>query len=353
MSEALFKQLVADCGLGVGDDGGASPGAPDDAVGLRMSARDIDFINNCVRGKPPEAAVRCDQSYLYRLVCNQVCGLDVDKLDYIPRDMRALGLASSYDPGVIVQPGLVGVVKGELCFHVKQAFNIYQLFHTRYALHKVIYTHPKAKAVELMVRDALVAANGYFHFDEAIRSPERYLRLDDSVVSLIEFSTDPSLEESRRLLERLRRRDIYRLAYEWTLAAEAPRTPITAESIWRCADSEAAFSPSDVVVSATNLHYGMRDASPVDRVLSFESFSDPEPKPMQGFGAHALTPVAWQEQVVRIYATHSRVRDAIRRAAEKFVQGNHLKTPLPTSPPPVKRQRLNSAASTTAPLRPG
>ena len=58
-------------------------------------------------------------------------------------------------------------------FHVKITFFIfifYQLFHTRYTLHKRAYHHAVSDAIDLMVAEAIVLANpyllipGYYHF---------------------------------------------------------------------------------------------------------------------------------------------------------------------------------------------
>lgn len=35
----------------------------------------------------------------------------------------------------------VMIAKYEICFHIKEAWNLYELFHTRYTLHKRAYQH--------------------------------------------------------------------------------------------------------------------------------------------------------------------------------------------------------------------
>ena len=50
------------------------------------------------------------------------------------------------------------VIDDEICFPAKEAFNLYELFHTRYMLFKTIYVHRASKAIELMITDILVAA---------------------------------------------------------------------------------------------------------------------------------------------------------------------------------------------------
>jgi HD superfamily phosphohydrolase len=51
------------------------------------------------------------------------------------------------------------VLEGELCFHASQQANLAGLFQARAAMHAQVYQHRSAKAAELMVVDALLAAD--------------------------------------------------------------------------------------------------------------------------------------------------------------------------------------------------
>jgi len=77
----------------------------------------------------------------------------VDKFDYLARDSQNLGLKTSYDYSILMNN--CRVIDDELCFHAKEAFNVYEMFHTRYSLFKRFYSHNTSKAVEYMIMDAL------------------------------------------------------------------------------------------------------------------------------------------------------------------------------------------------------
>jgi HD superfamily phosphohydrolase len=51
------------------------------------------------------------------------------------------------------------VVDGQLCFHESQQASLAGLFQARAAMHGQVYQHRSAKAAELMVVDALLAAD--------------------------------------------------------------------------------------------------------------------------------------------------------------------------------------------------
>jgi HD superfamily phosphohydrolase len=102
------------------------------------------------------------------------------------------------------------VVENQLCFHQKEAYNLYEVFHIRYSLFKRVYTHRVGKAVEYMITDALLAADPVLKISDAIDDMHRYMLLDDSILNEIARSTDSSLAKSRDILYRLNKRDLYR-----------------------------------------------------------------------------------------------------------------------------------------------
>lgn len=103
------------------------------------------------------------------------------------------------------------MIDDEVCFPAKEAYNLYELFHTRYSLFKQVYQHPVGKAIDFMICDALLEADPLLHISAAITSPEEYLRLTDCVLKDIEVSRDPALARARGILHRLRTRRLYKL----------------------------------------------------------------------------------------------------------------------------------------------
>lgn len=65
------------------------------------------------------------------------------------------------------------VIDGEVCFISKEAFNIHNLFHSRYTLHKQMYAHRVVKGIELMIADALDAADNYLQLSDILRVSKR------------------------------------------------------------------------------------------------------------------------------------------------------------------------------------
>ena len=77
---------------------------------------------------------------------------------------------------------------------------MYQVFQTRYSLFKKVYTHKTAKAIELMLVDAMVKADSVFRIGEAVEDPELYVQLNDAIIPRIQFSKEPVSPSSARVV---------------------------------------------------------------------------------------------------------------------------------------------------------
>lgn len=130
-----------------------------------LGAEHIHLIKEMILGDAEEAPQGFkwvgwgDRTFLYDIVANKRNGIDVDKFDYFARDCHVLGVTKSFDASRLMRfarvhwvnkedippsPGAAasgGTSRGayEICFHLKECWNIMELFHTRYALHKRAY----------------------------------------------------------------------------------------------------------------------------------------------------------------------------------------------------------------------
>ncbi|TFY51529.1 hypothetical protein EVG20_g10962 [Dentipellis fragilis] len=133
---------------------------------LDIPPQDATFIKALIAGNPEQA--KGEKSFLFDIVANKRNGVDVDKLIHSAR-----------------------VIDNEICYDIKDANQIYELCHTRFSLHKRIYHHKTAKAIEYMIIDAMLAAEPHLKIAEQIEDPARYLHLDDSIMNFIERSESP------------------------------------------------------------------------------------------------------------------------------------------------------------------
>ncbi|CAG8623887.1 10421_t:CDS:2, partial [Dentiscutata heterogama] len=70
------------------------------------------------------------------------------------------------------------------------------------------------RAINYMIADAFVKANPCLKIKEAIDKPKEYIKLNNSILSFIEHSEGDDLKESRKIIKRIRRRDLYKFIAE-------------------------------------------------------------------------------------------------------------------------------------------
>jgi HD superfamily phosphohydrolase len=187
-----------------------------------LTDNDIHFIKELMLGDISDAPPgfiwkgRGEKTFLYDIVANKRNGIDVDKFDYFARDCWMLGLTKSFDSTRLMKFARVFPVSPllsspsstncstsselHICFHVKEAWNIFELFHTRYTLHKRAYQHRVSNAIELMVVEVLKLANDYLFIpgkdkqmrkmSECANDYHAYWRLTEYILKMIENSID-------------------------------------------------------------------------------------------------------------------------------------------------------------------
>jgi len=209
------------------------------AAGLSREV-DIHFVKELIYGSPrgaPETWLwkgRGEKTFLYEIVCNKRNGIDVDKWDYFARDCRQLNMAIPFDSDRLMSFARVCKLPGEkeplqICYPVKEAWHVYQMFQARYSLHKRAYQHKVSRVIESMYMEALVAANDFvivhgkegksLKMSQTIYDMEAYSKLSDYLLRTIACSTHPNLDKARAIILRIMRRDIYSFVGEHLLPA--------------------------------------------------------------------------------------------------------------------------------------
>lgn len=143
---------------------------------------------------------------IYNIVNNSINSIDVDKMDYLRRDPRHIGLDYSFDPSRILNKSTV--INNEIIYNSSISSNILDMFMTRYRFHKDIYNHKTVKLIEVMLGDALLQADDHYNF-KTLTSRE-LLKYDDSIYNSILFTENSDLTMSKKILQRIEVRDLYK-----------------------------------------------------------------------------------------------------------------------------------------------
>ena len=213
-----------------------------------------------------------------------------------------------------------------------------RLFHTRYSLHKQVYSHRVSKAVEYMLCDVLLLADPVLHLSEAILSPSAFCRLTDCVLKQIECSSEPELQKARDLIHRIRTRRLYRLVDEAIIPTHLADLPdVTVAHILSCvpAGVECGLQACDVQVQNLLISYAMKDKNPVDHVRFFDkadvnvSYRIPKSKV-----SHVM-PHTFSERVLRVYCKdveeqqpHKPKFEALKAATAEWLRQHSCHSPV-------------------------
>lgn len=319
---------------------------------LELPEDDVAFVKALIAGDRTKCK-DTEKPFLFDIVANKRNGLDVDKFDYIARDTHAIDQNVNLSLTRLIHSARV--IENEICYDIKDANQIYELCYTRFSLHKRIYNHKTAKAIEYMIVDALLSADKHMHFAKDISNARRFLYLTDDIMTRIEATEQPELEEARAIFHRVHRRDLYRCVdykvFPWAEQAMC-QSYFTPEAIVDAAKGDpdggadpallAELEPGDVIVDITKMHYGMGDKNPLESVKFYSKQHPNTCEKAKKEDISLLMPEVFGEVLLRVYTRDDRFFGIIQAGYNtllKALGGGPSEDPLqspPRSPtPPV------------------
>jgi HD superfamily phosphohydrolase len=176
-----------------------------------IGQHNVALISAMILGIEEAEAVKLlprDKLWLFDIVHNQI--IDVDKSDYLVRDMHAIfGTANPHvRVSQIIDATLI--VNGRVRFNVLVCNQLYDLLYLRASLHKNVYTHDLVCAVKYMYLDLLdmLDADTDQSITKATESVDAFLFLSDCVFQ--PWSTVRNTSPAARvLMARIATQDYY------------------------------------------------------------------------------------------------------------------------------------------------
>ncbi|KAG0270499.1 SAM domain and HD [Actinomortierella ambigua] len=290
---------------------------------IDIEKEEIAFIKDLIMGER-RGSSRNRPGFLFDIVSNKRNSLDVDKYDYIQRDCYNVGIRSSIDGSRLMR--MSRVIGDEICWHHKEVYNLYELYHTRFSLFKRIYTHRVSKAIEYMITDAMFAADSIMGISSAIDRGEDYLDLTDDILLQIERSKNPGLEKAKGIIRRIRTRNLYKFVDELLIPLDKKeiltKERITAFEIASCQGPNDHLEADDIIVEFLKNNYAMKDRNPVDGIKFFSKHNPSISYHIPREKVSSLIPSEFQECSIRVFvrdpAKVRPVHEAFRRLMSRF-----------------------------------
>lgn len=315
-SAALFKKVVTDHKLLQGVFGTYA-----------LDESDVHFVQELIFGDESDApetwawkGLPATKRFLFEIVSNHRNGIDVDKFDYFRRDAFHLNIPVSFDSDRLIMaaraiPDDTGVFT--VAYPEKEVWNVYELFRTRFNLHKRAYQHRVVHAVERMLCDVLMEAEaGGFtlhgiKLSKAMENLETYATLTDAVFDVIAFlaTTDLKLKPAALLLERIRTRQLHRHVGE-VVVPPLKRDDVCARNEEDLLREIARHAPDpagrQALLAGAYAHrfditFGMGDRNPVERVFFYLRGDDAVGRILNASQVSTFVPRHFAESYVRLF----------------------------------------------------
>ncbi|KAA8548091.1 hypothetical protein F0562_004648 [Nyssa sinensis] len=276
-----------------------------------------------------------EKHFLYDIVANGRNGIDVDKFDYIVRDCRACGLGCNFQFQRLMES--MRVLGDEICYRAKDYLTIHKLFGTRADLYRTVYTACKSK-------DALLKANDYLDIAAHVQDPSQYWKLDDTIIKTIETAPNQELRESRDLILRIRRRDLYQFCNEYAVPKDKMENfkDVTAQDIVCSQKNGVILKEEDVAVSNVRIDLTRGRHNPLERIKFFKDYESEEKFSISDDRISHLLPTSYQDMIVRVYAKKPELVGAISEAFENFQLKTYgIKAQVHATPEKKKRLHMS------------
>ena len=278
----------------------------------RIPIQNGDINNHQTSTKGPCSLAKGEKQglcpgFVYQIVNNRENGIDTDKFDYLARDIKNIPLSCGFDHKRIMNFSKVlnEGNKQEIGFHKREFYNIYDLFLTRFKLHRLVCNHRTTVAIDGMITDIFLNAEPLLKMVDTIDDPEEFLKITDSVLKVVEFSKDPRVKKAKHLVERLRRRELYRFVREVIVPDCYKDLELNEVDVTTCQEGGGYnLKPEDIYITKSVCNLGMNSENPVERV---KFYGDDQ---AWYAGVEQVIPRRFEERLIRVYT----------RCEEEFVE---------------------------------
>lgn len=184
-----------------------------------MTDSDLSFIKELINPSKNKSG------FIFEIVSNDFNGIDVDKLDYLQRDIKTVDFCAKIDTTMLTKH--IKIANNHIVYPIHAFEDIENLFRTRYKMYKHVYLHPNVTSVEYLITEIMIELNKIMNLASSINNMNDFITLTDSTIiectNIIEKLHIDLTEEQlisynkiKELKHRLETRDFYQLLFSIT-----------------------------------------------------------------------------------------------------------------------------------------
>ena len=167
--------------------------------------------------------------------------LGADRIDFILRDSYNSGTRTfgTGAPDRIIRNSTIAKLSNRevLCYNIKVMDDIYSALFGRFMMYKNVYFHKTSRAADLMIQEILRLSFEPLNMKERVEDLERFIDMTD--VGIFEEikekashrDADERLVKAREILERLLRRDLWKVVLEMPFSIEGIDPTLVSRSL--------------------------------------------------------------------------------------------------------------------------
>ena len=146
--------------------------------------------------------------YKYQIISNKN-GIDVDRFDYLMRDIHMTGLNYGIEFQRIMNYSKI--IDGEIKYSDKVKTNIEDFFHIRFIMYREVYNHRKVRSLEHMMKEYLRLVESHINLNGIVGSDDidKFMELNDTIINL-----KGVCDLASQLVLRMKTRKIYKIIGE-------------------------------------------------------------------------------------------------------------------------------------------
>ena len=146
----------------------------DETLSKYITNDEIQFIKNIINPKKEHIG------FLYQIVSNNVTGLDVDKYDYLMRDVEMIGFQAKVDITRLVEH--IKIIDNNIVYPEQAIYDIYNLYQTRHRLHVQIYCHSVTVSIQYLLVDLFNCIDEFIGLSNSIYDMNKFSDMTEGYV---------------------------------------------------------------------------------------------------------------------------------------------------------------------------